>query len=395
MSRSTRTLLVVVVSLAGHGILSAQTVPEIPATADRPVLRLVLPSLPRLSFPGGLPSPFASHVELEDLLAQAAAVRPERPGRPERSARPTVERSVKLVSYEQARALIDAEQYHLAIDQFNRLIQQFHGNSQAMAHKVDAAHYWKAYSQLKVQELADSLETLQELQKKFGEKSRWTKDARALEVEVRHRAGQSVSPDTQSDEDLRLLVLQGLMQTQPEQAFPRIEQLLVGNSSVRVKENALFVVSQSRSPRALNIITNVAKDGSNPDLQLRSIRYLGVMRGDDNAQLLDSIYRGSNDATLRRAIIRAFGSPSAASAKVMTFTTRRDADNVTWNERLVFQRAPYGPANARTGEALRGLYTFETETELRREIISRLASQRNDTTMRSKDATDYMLELLK
>jgi hypothetical protein len=102
----------------------------------------------------------------------------------------------------------------------------------------------------------------------------------------------------------------------------------------------------------------------------------------------------------------------------MTFTTRRDADNVTWNERLVFQRAPYGPANARTGEALRGLYTFETETELRREIISRLASQRNDTvlvslarsekdpvlkhaivthltTMRSKDATDYMLELLK
>ena len=104
---------------------------------------------------------------------------------------------------------------------------------------------------------------------------------------MRQASGQAVSPDGQPDDDLKLLALRGLMQSDPERAVPMVEQILSGNSSIKVKENALFVLSQSRSARAHEILGNVAKGGSNPDLQMKAIRYLGAMGGPENRQLLD------------------------------------------------------------------------------------------------------------
>src|SRR4030095_14967154 len=79
--------------------------------------------------------------------------------------------------------------------------------------------------------------------------SRWLGDARALELQIRQRAGQSVSPDTQADDDLKLLAIQGLMHSNPEQSVPMLEKLLAGNNSPRLKERALFVLAQSGSKR--------------------------------------------------------------------------------------------------------------------------------------------------
>ena len=111
--------------------------------------------------------------------------------------------------------------------------------------------------------------------KRFAD-SRWLKDAKALEVEVRQASGQAVSPDAQNDEELKLLALRGIMQSDPERALPMIEKVLAGNGSVKLRENALFVLSQSRTPKAREIIAGIAKGGANPDLQLRAVRYLGA-----------------------------------------------------------------------------------------------------------------------
>jgi len=148
------------------------------------------------------------------------------------------------------------------------------------------------------------LRQLADMQKRFAD-SRWLKDARALEVEIRQASGQAVSPDAQNDEELKLLALRGLMQSDPDRAVPMIERLLAGNSSVKLQENALFVLSQSRSARAREIITTVAKSG-NPDVQLRAIRYLGAIGGPENRQILDEVYRTSTDLAIKRAILRSF-----------------------------------------------------------------------------------------
>jgi HEAT repeat protein len=256
-------------------------------------------------------------------------------------------------AYEEARSLLEAGQYERALAQFDKLIAAFDGKSIAdmVANRVDAALYWKAYVQTKTRQLAEAEVTLREMEKRFAA-SRWLKDAKALGVEVRQAAGQTVSPDAQADDDLKLLAVRGLMHNDPDRAVPVIEQMLSGSSSVRVKENALFVLSQSRSPRAREILTNVAKGAVNPDLQLRAIRYLGIMGGADNGQILEDAYRSTSDRAVKHAIIHA-----------------------------LFM----GGHSTRLIALARG----EKDLQPKKEIVEKLS------VMKSKEASDYLFELLK
>jgi HEAT repeat protein len=200
--------------------------------------------------------------------------------------------------YSEGREAIEEGKYERAIDKFDRFIE-------LKTNRTDAALYWKAYSLAKLGRRADALGALADLQQRFKD-SRWIRDAKALEVEIRQASGQPVSPEAQNDDELKLMALRGLMQSDSERALPIIEQMLAGANSPKVKDRALFVLSQSGSSRAREIMANVAKGGSNPDLQLRAIHYLGIMGGSDNRQILADVYRSSSDAAVKRSIIRSF-----------------------------------------------------------------------------------------
>jgi tetratricopeptide (TPR) repeat protein len=200
--------------------------------------------------------------------------------------------------YDEGRDAIEEGKYDRAIDRFNKLIE-------LKTNRTDAALYWKAYSLAKLGQRAEALNTLADLQKRFAD-SRWSKDAKSLEVEVRQASGQTVSPASQDDDDIKLMALRGMMSSDPEQALPIIEKVLSGTNSPKVKDRALFVLSQSRGARARDIIAGVAKGNSNPDLQLKAIRYLGIMNGTENRQLLADVYKSSPDSAVKRAILRSF-----------------------------------------------------------------------------------------
>ena len=116
---------------------------------------------------------------------------------------------------------IDEGHYDKAVEQFTRLASR-------SPSRADAALYWKAYSLAKLGQRADALTTLADLERRFAD-SRWVKDAKALEVEVRQASGQAVSPDSQNDEELKLLALRGLMQSDPDRGLPFIEKMLDGD----------------------------------------------------------------------------------------------------------------------------------------------------------------------
>jgi tetratricopeptide (TPR) repeat protein len=196
--------------------------------------------------------------------------------------------------YDEGRQAIEEGRYDRAVEQFDRLIA-------LKTNRTDAALYWRAYSLAKTGNRASALQTLTDLQKGFAD-SRWIKDAKALEVELRQASGQTVVAD-QGDDELKLLALRGLMQSDPEQAFPVIEKMLTGANSPKVKERALFVLSQSRSARAREIIAGVAKGNTNPELQLKAIHYIGIMGGTDNRQILADVYRTTSDHAVKRAIL--------------------------------------------------------------------------------------------
>ncbi len=257
------------------------------------------------------------------------------------------------VVYVQARDLIEQGRFDAAIDRLNQLIAE-------KSSRTDAALYWRAYSLAKIGQRADALSTLEDLQKQFA-RSRWSRDARALEVELRQASGQTVSPDSQADDEMKLMALRGLMQSDADRALPILEKMLATTNSQRVKERALFVLSQSGTPRSREVLTNVAKDGSNPDLQRRAVRYLGMMGGPDNRQILASVYQASSDAAVKRAIIQGF-MVSGDRARIVTLAKTETVPEL--RREAVRQLGVMG-AQAELAE----LYQTETSVDVKKQIL--------------------------
>jgi hypothetical protein len=311
--------------------------------------------------------------------------------------------------YDQARSRIDQNQYDRAIQSLDRIIT-------AGANQAPGAMYWKASSLARIARRPDALTTLADLRGRFP-KSPWVKDAQALELEVKQASGQSVSAEAQGDDELKLLALRGLMQSDPETALPVIEKMLAGNSSVRVKDRALFVVSQSRSARGRSLIVGVAKGNGNPDLQLRAIRYIGQMGGTEAAQTLDEVYRATGEERVKREIIRALGNARArerllalargeASAEL-----RGDAVRALGNmsataelEQLyrseasveVKRRILQAMQNSGGGDRLAAIARSETDADLKRSAIRYLGNSRSATateTLTSLYASEQQVEV--
>ena len=213
-----------------------------------------------------------------------------------RPARPT---TAPTISTSEGREAIEEGKYERALDRSRS------SDRAEDARATDAALYWKAYSLAKLGR-GPTRSARSPICSSGSRTAAGSDDAKALEVEVRQSSGQPVSPESQNDDELKLMALRGLMNSDSERAMPIIEQMLAGANSPKVKDRALFVLSQSNSSRAREIIGNVAKGTANPDLQLRAINYLGIMGGNDNRQILADVYRASTDAAVKRSIIRSF-----------------------------------------------------------------------------------------
>jgi HEAT repeat protein len=220
----------------------------------------------------------------------------QREDREQERARETRQREREL--YESGIEALDDDRYDRALERFNRVIEMNGSN-------VDGAKYWKAYAQNRLGQRAESLATIAELIKSHPN-SRYVTQAKTLEADVRRSTGQSASPETQADEDLKLMAINALQHQDPERAVPMIEKLLAGNNSPKVKARALFVLAQFNSPAARQVLAKVARGESHPDLQRRAIQYLGIHGGRESRQLLEDIYKSTSDVDVKRRILQAF-----------------------------------------------------------------------------------------
>lgn len=196
--------------------------------------------------------------------------------------------------YTTAKDALDNGEYDNAIKQFDEVIK-IHGR------KADGALYWKAYALNKAGNKAQALTVIGDLRKNYP-KSNWLRDAGALEQEIR---GVS-NPDNISDEELKLLAIQSLMNSDPEKAVPLLEKIIQGNNSPKIKEKALFVLSQSGSEKAQQILIGVAKANNQPDLQKRAIRNLGMNSNSRNRAALKEIYNSSTDVGVKKSVFQAW-----------------------------------------------------------------------------------------
>jgi HEAT repeat protein len=200
--------------------------------------------------------------------------------------------------YQNGQRELDARQWDQAISSFNAAASR-NGPT------ADAALYWKAYAENRAGRREASLSTIAQLRQAYPS-SRWIKDAKALEVEVRAQVGNPVSPGSEPDDDLKLIALNSLMQSDPKEALPILQKLLASNNSLKVKDRALFVLTQSGSPEARKVLDDVARGSSNPELQMKAIRYMGMMGSDESRKELAALYGSSSDENVKREILKAF-----------------------------------------------------------------------------------------
>lgn len=193
---------------------------------------------------------------------------------------------------------LDQREYEAALQLFDEVVK-------GAGERADGAIYWKAYALHKLGRRDEALAELSALQTKYPA-SRWLGDAKVLELDARQSSGQPVSPESASDEDLKLYAINALVHTEPERAVPMLERILNSSAAPKLKSRALFVLAQSRSPQALQIVTRLAKGGANPDLQRTAVEYLGIHGGKDAQATLTEIYNSSSDIAIRKAVLMGF-----------------------------------------------------------------------------------------
>jgi tetratricopeptide (TPR) repeat protein len=310
--------------------------------------------------------------------------------------------------YQDGQRALDSRRWDQALEDFNQVAAR-------AGSRADGALYWKAYTLNRLGRREEAVAAIAELRKSYAG-SRWLDDAKALEVEVKQASGQKVAPESESDEDLKLMAINGLTQSDPERAIPLLENLLKGAQSPKLKERALFVLAQSSVPKAQQLLEQVARGSGNPDLQVKAITYVGVARrrqgSTGNGQLLSEIYASTNDANVKRAILNAYMANRDTEHLLQVAKTEKAPELRLDAIRYV------GSAGSPNGDALVAIYGSDQDKQVKQTIVETLFAHgnakamvdlaRNEkdpelkktivrylSTMRGKEATDYLMEILK
>jgi hypothetical protein len=303
-----------------------------------------------------------------------------------------LERNSEL--YDDGREALDEDDYNKAESKFAEL-------ASLNGPQTDAALYWKAYAENRLGKRDTALSTIADLKHRFPQ-SRWLKDASALEIDVRQRAGQPARPESQSNDDLKMLAIQGLMNSDPERAMPLLEKVLNGSGTPREKSKALFVIAQSGSPQAQAILVRVAKGQSNPDLQRKAIEYLGIFGGGVRGGVaggveggveggvaggrpgspLREIYAASSDESVKRTILRSY---MISGDKADLFAAAKSEKDEKLRREAIRQLGLVHGV-----DELQQLYQKEGSTEVKREILQAffLAGESNRLAEAAKNEKD-------
>ena len=278
--------------------------------------------------------------------------------------------------YDEGNDALDDHDWARAVRNFDRVANM------KMAHAA-AALYWKADAQAKMGARSDALATLVELQQSYP-KSKWADDGKALELEIRQNAGQRIEPRHVDDEELKLMALNGLMQSDPDRALPIVESILSGNQAAKLKEKALFVLSQSSSPKAMEILTRIAKTGS-PELQSRAIRFLGIGGGSRARDVLADIYNSATTVEVKKEVLKAY---MISGDRSHLLALARGESNPDLRAEAVMQLGVSGGRSE-----LAELYATEPTVEVKKKIIQAMFIGGNAEKLNEIATTEKNLDL--
>ena len=174
--------------------------------------------------------------------------------------------------------------------------------------------------------------------------------------------GQQIEPEHVDDEDVKLMAINGLMNSDPDRAMPILEGILNSQQPAKMKERALFVLSQSGSPRAFDIVGERRRSGdSSRSSQSRAVRYLGILGGERSRGVLTDIYTSTNDMNVKKSVLKSY---MIAGDRARLLALAKGEQNAELRARRHQQLGVLGARNE-----LADLYSTEPSSSIRKKII--------------------------
>ena len=102
------------------------------------------------------------------------------------------------------------------------------------------------------------------------------------------------------------MALGGLMNADPDRALPLVEQMLQSASPDKVRDRALFVLAQSGSPKAREVLVRIARTGPDEDTQTARDPLPGPVRRAGEPPGAGRHLQSSQNVGARKAVLQGF-----------------------------------------------------------------------------------------
>jgi len=215
--------------------------------------------------------------------------------------------------YDEGQKALRDQNWSVAAEQFQKAI-----NSDRA--KADAAMYWRAHALYQASRSNEATSQIKSLERSYPD-SRWVKEAQALKIEHEDTIDASGL-----DDDLRIFALAQLMDRDPQRALPLVLDALKNTESESVRNDALFVLGMSDEPAAQEAIAEIARNGSNPELQANAIYMLGAASTESSLTLLEGLYTDSATREAKEAVIHAHIAAGEEGNLIKFLKTEKDPE---------------------------------------------------------------------
>jgi HEAT repeat protein len=290
--------------------------------------------------------------------------------------------------YRDARAALNDEEYARAA----RLFQQIRQRHPRSSYTPDAL-YWEAFARYRtgrMEELRTALGALDAQRERYPRAST-RRDADELATRIRGemarrgdaQAAQGVTRQAErqagqcGEDDTRAAALNALLQMDAERALPILRRVLERRDacSAKLREQAVFLVSQKRSPEVEAILMGVARNDPSGQVREQAIFWLGQVGTDRSLEILEEVLRSSTDAgTLDKAVFAVSQHRSPRAAQLLRGLAERGGTPRNVREQAIFWLGQR-PSGENAGY-LRELYGRLSDAQLREKVIFSLSQMR-------------------
>jgi HEAT repeat protein len=264
------------------------------------------------------------------------------------------------------RDFIGDENWKDAAEKFKSFIESYPKDA-----NVDAALYWLAFAQVRLEKYIEASGQLQRLLKKFPN-SNWADDARALQLQIDSHLGNNRGIEgglKDEDEEIKIVALEALFQSNPERGMAYVSNMLKpgSNASRHMKEAGIELIKRFGGEKTVPLLIEIIRNERDSELRKTAIETLG-RTGDERAfDVLVEMVRTSTDDDVSNAAVFAISRFETAKARAVLFEMARGAKSTEVRKNAIFWLSKDGD-DAVLDELMK-LYASEQDAEIKKQIV--------------------------